>query len=263
MEGTGLSVGKYVLNGALNYAKSAIAQEVALQLGVQSDQAFIRDEREMMLSFLMAAHEERDNHKVVKSWVKQVRDVAYDVEDCLQDQGVRLGKPSRWCFLQTLVDRHRVSTRMKELRAKVEDVSHRNVRYRLIKDTTGPKSDTGAGSSIIPSATMFGIEEARRQKDKAKVDLSRLINEGNEDLRVIGVWGTSGVLGQSVIIKRAYNDLKRSEKFELYAWIRIVQPFNPLEFLQCIMRQFYSTSFQQARKTQEKANIGAQFLNWG
>ena len=156
-------MGKSVLNGALTYATSAIAQEVALQLGVQRDQAFIRDELEMMLSFLMAAHEERDDHKVVKTWVKQVRDVAYDVEDCLQDQAVRLGKPSRWCFLRTLVDRRRVATWMKELRAKVEDVSQMNVRNRLIKGTTCPKSDTGAGpSSIIPSATM-GSKEAEGQ----------------------------------------------------------------------------------------------------
>ncbi|KAG0542090.1 hypothetical protein BDA96_02G073300 [Sorghum bicolor] len=250
MEATGLSVGKSVLNGALTYATSAIAQEVALQLGVQRDQAFIRDELEMMLSFLMAAHEERDDHKVVKTWVKQVRDVAYDVEDCLQDQAVRLGKPSRWCFLRTLVDRRRVATWMKELlRAKVEDVSQERA------------SDTGAGpSSIIPSATMFGIEEARRQKDKAKVELSQLINEGNEDLRVVAVWGTSGVLGQAVVIKGVYDDLKRSKKFELFAWIRIVHPFNPLELLQCIMRQFYGFSFQEIGKSQEKTNIGAQVL---
>jgi hypothetical protein len=150
---------------------------------------------------------------------------------------------------------------MKELRAKVEDVSQRNVRYRLVKDTNGPKSAISAGPSSIAGATMFGFEEARRHKDRAKVDLSQLITEGNEDLRVIAVWGTSGVLGQSIIIRGAYDDLKRSEKFELYAWIRIVHPFNPLEFLQCIMRQFYSTYFQQARKTQEKANIGAEVLN--
>ena len=127
---------------------------------------------EMMLVFLMAAHEERDEHKVVKTWVKQVRNVSYDVEDCLQDLAVRLGKPSWWFFLQTLIDRHRAATRMKELRAKVEDVSQRNIRYRLIKGTTGPKPATGAGPSSTSDATMFGIEEARRQKDKAKVDLS-------------------------------------------------------------------------------------------
>ena len=76
-----MSLGKSVLDGALGYATSANAEEVALQLGVQRDQAFISDELEMMLAFLMAAHEERDENKVVKTWVKQVRNVAYDVED--------------------------------------------------------------------------------------------------------------------------------------------------------------------------------------
>ncbi|CAN6222664.1 unnamed protein product [Urochloa humidicola] len=258
MEATALSVGKSVLNGAVSCAKSAIAQEVALQLGVQRDHA-ARDELEMMLAFLMAAHEERDDHKVVKTWVKQVRDVSYDVEDCLLDFAVRLRKPSWWRFPRTLLDRHRVATRMKELRAKVEDVSQRNVRYHLIKGTE-PKAVTGAGPSSISGATMFGIEEARRQKDKAKVDLSQLIYEGTEDLRVIAVWGTGGLLGQTIVIEGTYNDLKRSKKFELYAWIRIVHPFNPLEFLQCIMRQFYRAYFEEAGKAQEKMSIVSQVL---
>jgi hypothetical protein len=47
-----------VLDGALDYAKSALAEEVALQLGIQQDHAFIRDELEMMQAFLMVAHEE-------------------------------------------------------------------------------------------------------------------------------------------------------------------------------------------------------------
>jgi hypothetical protein len=58
MEGTALSISKSVLSGALGYAKSTVAEEVALQLGVTCDYAFIRDELEMMLSFLMAAHQE-------------------------------------------------------------------------------------------------------------------------------------------------------------------------------------------------------------
>ncbi|CAN6171336.1 unnamed protein product [Urochloa humidicola] len=258
MEATGLSVGKSVLNGALSYVKSAIAQEVALQLGVQRDQAFIRDELEMMLAFLMAAHEERDDHTVVKTWVKQVRDMSYDVEDCLQDFAVRLRRPSWWHFPWTLLDRHRVATLVKELRDKVDDVSQRNVRYRLIKDIS-PRPATSTGPSSISGATMFGVEEAMR-KEKEKVDLSQVLNEGNKDLRVIAVWGTSGVLGQTAVIKEEYDNLKRSKKFELYAWIRIVRPFNPLEFLQCIMRQFYLTSFQEVGKIQEKANIRAQVL---
>ena len=124
MEATGLSIGRSVLNGAINYASFALAEEVALQLGVRRDQVFITNELEMMQAFLESAHEEGDdNNRVVKVWVKQVRDLAYEVEDSLQEFAVRLEKKSWWRIRRTLLDRRRVAKQMKELRANVEDVS--------------------------------------------------------------------------------------------------------------------------------------------
>lgn len=58
MEATTLSLGKSVLDGALCYAKSAVVEEVVSQLGIQQDQAFNRDELEVMMAFLMAPHVE-------------------------------------------------------------------------------------------------------------------------------------------------------------------------------------------------------------
>ncbi|KAJ1269411.1 hypothetical protein BS78_07G209400, partial [Paspalum vaginatum] len=219
--------------------------EVALQLGVQRDQAFVKGELEMMLAFLMAADEERDEHKVVKTWVKQVRDVAYDVEDSLQDFAVRLGKPPWWRFLRTLIDRHRVAKQMKDLRAKVED----------------PATIT-AGHSSMAGATTFDAEEEMRQKRKAKVDLLQLIDSSKDkDLKVIAVCGTNDdVLRQIPIIIRAYYELKRSKKFECYAWIRVTHPFNPSEFLKCIMWEFYVSALEEAETSQEKVAPGAQVL---
>ncbi|CAO2192303.1 unnamed protein product [Urochloa humidicola] len=258
MEATAVSVGKAVLDEVLGYAKSAIAEEVAWQLGIECDQAFIRDELQMMQAFLMAAHEERDGHRVINTWVKQVRDVAYDVEDCLRYFAVRLGKSYWWRIPCTLLDRRHIAKKMKELRAKVEDVSQRNMRYRLIKGSD-TKTATSTRQYSIAGATVFG-EEAWRLQDKAKLDLSQLINMEGMDLKVIAVWGTSGVLGQTAVIKRVYNDLKTTKRFGCYAWIRIVHPFSPSEFLQYIMRQFYVEYLEEAGKTQEKTTLGAQVL---
>lgn len=253
---TALSVGKSVLNGALGYAKSTIAEEVALQLGVQRDQVFIRDELEMMQSFLMATHEEKDEHMVITTWVKQVRDVAYDVEDCLQDFAVRLEKQSWWRIPRTLLDRHRVAKQMKDLRAKVEDVSQRNLRYGIIKSS---KVKTAADKfSMAGTATMFGIEEARREQDKAKVDLVQLISRKNEDLRVIAVWGTIDVLRETSIVKRAFDDPKMCNKFQCRAWVKLMHPFDPIEFLQGIMRQFYINSLRGAGEI--RVTMGAEVL---
>ncbi|XP_062182896.1 disease resistance protein PIK6-NP-like [Phragmites australis] len=237
MEATGLSVGKSVLNGALGYATSAFAEEVALQLGIQRDHAFIRDELEMMQSFMMAAHDERHDNRVVKTWVKQVREVAYDAEDCLQDLGVRLKKPSWWLFPRTLLERRRVAKQMKELRAKVEDVSQRNVRYRLIKG-----SSSKATAAATERSAIFGVVDARRaaKQDSQRVDLVQLINNEDEDLKVIAVWGTNDDMGQTSIIRAAYENLDVQSKFPVRAWMRVMHPFNPKGFVQSLVNQFHA-----------------------
>ncbi|GJN04075.1 hypothetical protein PR202_ga21591 [Eleusine coracana subsp. coracana] len=224
MEATALSVGKSVLDGALGYAKSALAEEVALQLGIQRDHAFIRDELQMMQAFLMAAHDDQDKHKVLMAWVKQVRDVAYDAEDCLQDFSIYLKEPSWWRLPHTLRERRRIAKQLKELRARVEDVSQRNLRYQLTKSSRF-NTATVAEMSSITTATVFGVGEARRaaRQEEPKEDLVRLINKEGEDLRVIALWGTNGDLGLTTIINAAYENSDIKKKFSFRAWIRILQ----------------------------------------
>ncbi|VAI63591.1 unnamed protein product [Triticum turgidum subsp. durum] len=144
MELTTVSIGKSVLNGALGYAKSAVAEEV-------------------------------ENNKVVRTWVKQVRDVAYDVEDGIQDFVVRLKKKKSWWHIpRTLLDRRHGAKQMKELRTKVEHVSQRNLHYGLIKGSSSTQPTATAAA-----AALFGVDEARHaaKQHQARSDLSRLINQ--------------------------------------------------------------------------------------
>ncbi|KAK3136601.1 hypothetical protein QOZ80_5BG0439200 [Eleusine coracana subsp. coracana] len=260
MEVTPLSVGKSVLDGALGYTKSTIAEEVALQLGIASDHAFIRDELDMMRSFLMVAHEERnEQNKVLTTWVNQVRDVAYDTEDCLQDCSIHLHRPSWWRLPRTLGERRRIAKKMKELRAKVEDVSQRNLRYGLIKGSCSKPATAPAHSDMV-SATMSAMEESWWQQDKAKEGLIQLTDNTDEDLRVIAVCGASGLLGETSIVRKAYNDLKGKDRFKCHAWVRIVHPFNQTEFLQNIIRQFYVDLLDEMAKVQNKSDPAIQSL---
>ncbi|XP_047096024.1 disease resistance protein PIK6-NP-like [Lolium rigidum] len=260
MELTALSVGKSVLNGAISYAKSALAEEVALQLGVRRDHVFITNELEMMQAFLESAHDEGDdNNRVVKVWVKQVRDVAYDVEDSLQEFAVRLEKNSWWRIRRTLLDRRHVAKQMKELRANVEDVSQRNMRYNLIKGSSSKPATTGGQSAIAGATVMSGNDEAKRQLEKAKDDLFQLIRKRDDDLRVIAVWGTSSDPSRTSIVERVFADMKKHSVFDCHAWIRLTRPFNSTEFLRSIIRQFY-VNFLQESDRKEKVIGGPQDL---
>ncbi|XP_044352341.1 disease resistance protein Pik-2 isoform X2 [Triticum aestivum] len=259
MEATAISIGKSVLSGALNYAQSAVAEEVALQLGVQRDHSFISDELEMMQGFLMAAHDERDDSMVVKIWVKQVRDVSYAVEDCLLDFAVRLEKQSWWCLSRKVLARHYVANQMKELRAKVEEVSQRNQRYQIIRGSSS-KHTSAIGQPTISGATMSAADDARLRRHKAKKDLVELINCKDDALRVIALWGTSSSdLGEISILKSAYEDLMMHKNFDCCAWITLIGTFNQADLIQNIVCQIYVNSLQDSRK-EGKTTIGAQVL---
>ncbi|CAL4982027.1 unnamed protein product [Urochloa decumbens] len=255
MEATVVSVGKAVLDGALDYAKSTVAEEMALQLGIEHDVGFITDELEMMQSFLMTADEERGkNNKVHTTWVKQVRDVAYNVEDSLMDFTVHAEreKPhSLGCIPHNLCDRRRIAMEVKELKAKVEDVSNRNRRYRLIKDGVGGSksasitAERGGVAAGAAAAAMFGMDEAWRagmDEEKAKADLRQLIISEEVDRRVIALWGTSGDLGKMSEICKVFDDPKVKAKFGCRAWVRLAHHFDPKEFLHSMVRQFYENS---------------------
>ena len=98
MEATVVSVGKAVLDGVLGCAQSTVVEEMRQQLGIERDVGFITDELEMMQSFLTAADEEQDPRKVPTTLVKQVRDLAYNVEDSLMDFKVYSEvQKSSWC----------------------------------------------------------------------------------------------------------------------------------------------------------------------
>ncbi|VAI41694.1 unnamed protein product [Triticum turgidum subsp. durum] len=273
MEATGVSLGKAALGGALSYASSKVAEEVALQLGVERDVNFIRDELQMMQSFLMTADEEQSQNKVLTTWVRQIGVLAYKVEDSLMDFGLHSEKkPFLGCIPRDPGDRRRIAKEVKELRAKVEDVSDRNLRYRLIKERSRSKLTAAEEQARIAATAMFGIKEAKLDIDKVRiatfeqersseVDLCKLITSNAVDLRVISVWGTSGDVGKTSSIKEVYDDPEVLKRFGFFAWIRLMHPFNPQEFLWSMVRQFYENSRDEVGKAEQETSVGANVLS--
>jgi hypothetical protein len=68
-----------------------LSQEYSLIRGVRGDIQYINDELASMQAFLRdlsSAPEGQDNR--MKDWMKQIRDMAYDCEDCIDDFAHRL-----------------------------------------------------------------------------------------------------------------------------------------------------------------------------
>ncbi|OEL31433.1 hypothetical protein BAE44_0007548 [Dichanthelium oligosanthes] len=225
-----LGLANSALDGILK--RTAISDRVAAQLGVESDLAFIRDEFAMMQAFLKTAEKAKrratKRGKVVDTWARQVRVLAYDVEDCLEDSALHLER-RQWSscrrLRRTVKARHRIARTIKKLRARVEDVSNRRSRYGLINDIAPPSQPTPAA------------------------ELPRAI--GDHDL-----WSSAGEQPDTrddhgrasvSIVKEAYDHPEtQNSGFTWRAWVKVAHPFNPHEFVKSLVMQFYDSSIQRS-----------------
>ncbi|VAI40668.1 unnamed protein product [Triticum turgidum subsp. durum] len=265
-----LGLTKSAVEGTISRVKSAIDEEGKQRVRVQDDLVFITGEFEMMQSFLGVANAERANNPVVRTWVKQLRDLAFDVEDCVEFV-IHLDKPARWdwvrrftssviCIARPPLPLDVAVADIKRLKTRVEDVSQRNTRYNLIGDS-GSSSNSAVTVVSTPAVelkpagaasafhTLCEVWEEAGRKRRGTDDLKKLILRGGGDLEVISLWGGQEAAHLEVI-KEAYNDPQICQEFCIRARVKLLHPFNLDEFLKSLLTQFNSAaSFHRQRSS--------------
>ncbi|CAD6253167.1 unnamed protein product [Miscanthus lutarioriparius] len=122
-------------------------QDVALLIGgVHSDMKFIKDEMDSMNGFLLHLNKmESDHDDQVRAWMKQVREVSYVAEDCVDRYRRVLGRYGEdWggggcagtlAFVlahpKAYLQLHKLGKQIAELKARVYDVGARRQRYNV------------------------------------------------------------------------------------------------------------------------------------
>ncbi|CAD6221625.1 unnamed protein product [Miscanthus lutarioriparius] len=242
MAETVLSMARSMLGSAVSKAAAAASEEMSLLMGVQKEIWFMKDELETMQAFLVAPEVTKKKDKLVKVWAKQVRDLSYDIEDCLDEFKVHVGSKSLSQQMMKLKDRHRIAVQIRNLRARVEEVSKRNTRYNLIKtEASNTMDETESYLEDIRNHSVTNIDEAQLVGfDKPKQDVLKKVQEvraNDGQARVISVVGMGG-LGKTTLARKIYESKEDiANNFSCCAWITVSQSFVKKELLQNMIRQ--------------------------
>jgi dGTP triphosphohydrolase len=129
-----------VINTLLPKLSRLIEGEYNLQKGVKSKTAFLRNELSSMQTLLvkLANNEERLDGQL-KDWRNKVRELSYDIEDCID---LFINKMSKGGDKANLVkktaskikkiwSRRKIDKLIDELKAPVEEESERRLRYKV------------------------------------------------------------------------------------------------------------------------------------
>lgn len=232
----------------LDKLTSLLQEEVNLQRGVREDVQYIKDELERHKAILMVADALEDKDPELKVWFKRVRDIAYDMEDAIDEYNLRLvdqhgqGNGSSlhkivFAF-KTMKARHRIASHIQGIKSKVEVISQGRPSISGVGSSSSQRLlssrlDSQDDALLLDEADLVGIEQPKKQVS----DLLLFKDEAGR--AVISIYGMGG-LGKTTLAKQVYDDPKVKKRFRIHAWINVSQSFKMEELLKDLVQQLHN-----------------------
>lgn len=169
----------------------------------------------------------------VKEWTNQIRELSYDIEDCIDDFTHRVDRgpntsDSMMGFFQksiqkvrTLGARNKIANQIWMLKARVDDASERRRRYNfdgVVSSSSGVVSiDPRLPALYADAESLVGIDGPREELIKRLTE-----REGNtgQKLKVVSVVGLGG-LGKTTLVRQVYD--KIGGQFDCRAFVSVSQ----------------------------------------
>ncbi|KAJ7943898.1 Disease resistance protein [Quillaja saponaria] len=229
-----------------------LQQELQLLRGIRPEVQFIKDELERLKAFLRVADSFEDRDPLLKVWVKQVSDVACDMEDAIDEFTFRLvnNPGDGYCYLlrklfrslKNLRARHRIASEIQDIKSRVQGISRGQ-----IPNIVEPGSHSGRPATrfesqgdalLLEEADLVGIDNPKRQ-------LMELLFNDEPGREVISICGMGG-LGKTTLAKQVYEDAKVKKRFRIHAWVTVSQSYNISELLKDMVQQLFNVIGKRA-----------------
>lgn len=242
--------------------------KVVLLQGLKHEIEYIKDELERVIAFLGVADTVEDGDAEIKVWVKQVRDVAYDIEDTIDEFMFLVPaehQSSKFCgflwrfffSIRNLKSQQRIACEIQSIKSRVCSIAegHQRYRYRYhVPDQVSSTShayeianDRRSDALLLEEDEIVGIEKPRKE-------LISLILKEDPTLKVISVVGMGGS-GKTTLVKRVYDDAAVKKHFQSHAWLTVSQTFKVEELLKDMIRQLFAEVKQPVPEGMSLMNV--------
>ena len=235
----GVSIGTGAINSLLVKLTTLLSDKYKLLTGIRKQIDFLKRElgRMQILLETLAGMEKLDGP--AKGWRDNVRDLSYDMEDCIDRFMDRLGnggaKPKFMKRtarrLKTLWARHDIATQIKELKARVMEESERRGRYKLDENYYSATRTVEIDPWI--STLHEEVKGLVAMDDRVKQVTALLMDESME-LKVVPIVGSGG-LGKTTLAMEVFR--KVGKDFECRASVSVSRSIDLQTLLKDILSQ--------------------------
>ncbi|XP_074275981.1 disease resistance protein RPM1-like [Silene latifolia] len=215
----------------------------------------ISRELQSIKAILKDAEKKAEDDDGIKVWVSQVREVAYQIEDALDDylflKHERVNQPvtpPRSCFNLFRVGqcffqhrtKHDLVITIKMIREEIGEINRRRERYEFMTTERVHPEHTSSWQDIcalyVDDSELVGIEEPKNE-------VRRLLGQ-NALVALVGMGG----LGKSTLARKLYNQVRR--RFHIYAWVTVSRSYSVVDVLRSIYKQFLESAQEDSNWVQ-------------
>ncbi|KAJ0102879.1 hypothetical protein Patl1_03745 [Pistacia atlantica] len=248
------------VNSVIQILSSLLVQEIKLLGNAKQGVEDIKNELESIRSFLKdadtrAAQEgETGGNEGVKTWVKQLREQAFRIEDAIDEYTMKAARLPhgrglvsyllKACyFIKILKLRHGIATEINDIKRSLAEIQRRGEIYNFKYIDQGSGS---GGGNVIPHDSRVDaifIEDAEVVGiDSTKEKLIDLLVKGTSNIRsVIAVVGEGG-LGKTTLAGKIYNNDAVKKHFDCQAWLTVGKEYLKKDLLRKILRELYHST---------------------
>ncbi|KAF7105715.1 hypothetical protein CFC21_106494 [Triticum aestivum] len=233
-----------LVRGVASKAADALIETVTRMCGLDDDRRTLERHLLAVECKLANAEERSETNGYVKSWMKELKSIAYEADDVLDDipyealrRQSKIGNSTTRKVLgyirrhSPLLFRFEMSRKLKNVLKKinklVKEMNTFDLESSVRKERQHPWRQTH--SKLDDTKEIFG-----RDDDK-KVVVKLLLNQQDQrNVQVLPIFGMGG-LGKTTLAKMVYNDQQIQKHFHLKMWHCVSDNFNVIALLKSII----------------------------
>ncbi|CAI8612427.1 unnamed protein product [Vicia faba] len=213
-----------------------IREEAKLLRGIDKEFADIKDELESIQAFLKDADKRASTAEGVKTWVKQVREAAFGIEDIIDDYLIHVGQqpPHPGCLfllhkLKIIIPRRQIASEIQDIKLYVRGIKERSERYGFqysLEQRSSNSRERQDSKWHDPRVAALYIEEADVVGYEPQRDgLIDWLVKGSDERTVVSVVGMGGQ-GKTTLAKKVFESKNVVRHFDCRVWITVSQSYS-------------------------------------
>ncbi|XP_017984157.1 PREDICTED: putative disease resistance RPP13-like protein 1 [Theobroma cacao] len=200
------------------------------------------------------AEEKQMKDRHVKIWLVELQDLAYDVDDILDEfatealgtklmQERQANRSKVWKIIHTLITifnpyaflfNYKMMSKIKAITVRLQDFVTQKSDLHLRKNDVGrPKRmiERPLTTSLVNEALVYGREEDK----KAIIDLLLMNDSSDGKVTMIPIVGIGGI-GKTTLVQLVHNDNSIKDHFNIKAWVCVSEDFDVIKITKTILQ---------------------------